>query len=121
MFDAIRRLDDDEPLPEFDCGDTDLNEFFRDDAKPHANQLLAVTYLVLNEGLVVGYFSVSNDAIRLEDVPKSAFKRLLRKIPRSKHYKSIPTVKVGRFAICNTTQRSNTGSDLMSFKNIGSG
>lgn len=35
---------DDERDPDFDCGNSDLNEFFREDSKANCRELLAVTY-----------------------------------------------------------------------------
>ena len=46
-------------LKTFDCGDDDLNEFFREDALPHKEELLAETYaLRLNDLEATG----SNDS-----------------------------------------------------------
>ncbi len=40
----LRRLEDNDILFGFDCGDKDLNNYFIDDAKLYQKQLLAVTY-----------------------------------------------------------------------------
>lgn len=52
------RLDADKPLPDFDCGDTDLNEFFLVDALKWQKELMAVTYYLDIKDSVVLYFSL---------------------------------------------------------------
>ena len=46
--DKLVRLVPNVAIGNFDCGDDDLNEFLRDDAKTYFSELLAVTYLVMN-------------------------------------------------------------------------
>jgi hypothetical protein len=41
---TIIRLSTDYNFKNFDCGDTDLNDFFLNDSLNYQNQLLAVTY-----------------------------------------------------------------------------
>ncbi len=74
----------------FDCGDPDLNEFLLEDALPHQNDLLAVTYLIKHGETVIAYFSVLNDRIAVEQFPtKSQFRKLQKLLPHRKRcYKS---------------------------------
>jgi len=53
----------------FDCGDTDLNEFFLKDAIPHKRELIGVTYFFYDEKekSAIAFFTVSNDAIRTDN------------------------------------------------------
>jgi GNAT superfamily N-acetyltransferase len=105
----------------FDCNDDELNNFLFEDAINYTKALLAVTYLLEKDGELVGYFSVLNDCIRHKDIPgktpsKSELRRLLRKVPFKKRtHKSHPAVKVGRFAICKSYQRTGVGSTLMDY------
>ena len=51
-------------LLSFDCGDSDLNDFFRHDALLYKQELLAVTYCFEDvNGKVLGFFSLSNDSL----------------------------------------------------------
>lgn len=102
----LRRLEPDSERKPFDCGNPDLNEFFSEDSKKYAKELLAVTYALESETNTVAYFSVLNDSIRKEDTTGSRLKRILKFIPRPKRHKSHPAVKVGRFAVSNTYQRN---------------
>jgi len=82
------------PLAEsFDCGNSDLNEFLQEDALRHQNHLIAVTYLCLYEGEIVGYFTLLNDAIEI----KGGDKRVFRRIGMS--YRTYPAMKIGRMAV----------------------
>lgn len=53
---------------EFNCGDADLNDFLINDAKNYQNELLAVTYLLIDGEQIVAFFSLLNDLISITDV-----------------------------------------------------
>ena len=51
---------------QFDCGHSDLNEFFLKDAESYANQLLGKSYCFIDNNdlkSIVCAFSISNDSI----------------------------------------------------------
>lgn len=82
---AVCRLDAQDERPAFDCGDTDLNEYFAKDSRIGCSELLAVSYVVWKNDRAVGFFNVSNDAIQRETIPR----RAIKKIPREKRYSSM--------------------------------
>lgn len=115
---SLRRLDPEDERPDFDCGDPDLNEFFKEDSIRSGNELLSVTYIAESDsGDVLAFFSVSNDSIREEDAPsKTRFrKKILQLLPHDKRYKSTPAVKIGRFAVCNCQKGDGIGTRLVDF------
>ena len=58
-------------LKKFDCGVPDLNEFIQNDALKYEEERLARTFLLIyDEKELIGFFSLVNDAIRLEDDEK---------------------------------------------------
>ena len=61
-------LTKDSTIKPFDCGDDDLNGFLFDDAKKYLRDLLAVTYLFIDQknDKTVAYFSLLNDKISLD-------------------------------------------------------
>ena len=65
----FKRLEENTPLPKFDCGDEDLNEFFHKDAIKWQEELMAVTYYLELEDTAVLYFSLSNDKISAPTLP----------------------------------------------------
>jgi GNAT superfamily N-acetyltransferase len=98
---------------EFQCGDGDLDGFFKDDWYPHFNQLLAVTYCMYQGERVVAMVSLFNDKIDANEMGSG--KRL---IPNRKRKRSYPAVKVGRFAVAKDFQRQGIGEDLMDFLKV---
>ena len=105
------------PPNHFDCGDVDLNDFLLDDACPHQNDLLTVSYLVKHNEDVVAYFSVLNDKIAVEQFPsKSQFRKLQSLLPhRKRGYKSYPAVKLGRLAVDKGLINDGLGSQLLTY------
>jgi len=93
----------------FDCGDTDLNEFFLKDAIPHKKELIGVTYFFYDEKekSAIAFFTVSNDAIRTDNFKDE--------LPEGKKYSFYPAVKIGRFGVNKKYQHSGIGTQLMDF------
>ncbi len=112
---VLKRLNPDDPRSPFDCSDEDLNEFFAKDSIVSGHELLSVTYTVEIDDKAVAFFSVSNDSIKKENLPKTSFKKIVKLIPHEKRYSSLPAVKVGRFATCNALQRQGLGTTLLDF------
>lgn len=111
----LKRFEPDEPRPAFSCGDADLDEFFSVDSKDYARELLAVTYALMETNQVLAYFSVSNDAIKKEDCPRSAFTRIMKVIPHKKRYSSMPAAKIGRIGVRKDLRRSGIGTKILDF------
>ena len=111
------RLEPESPLPSFDCGDDDLNEFFVVDASNWQKELLTVTYyLKLNEEVAL-YFSLSNDKITADTLPKNFWRKIKAKFPHRKHRGDYPAVKIGRFAVATSfrCKPERWGSKAMDF------
>ena len=86
----------------FDCGDSDLNYFFREDAIFYSRELLGKTYCYLldqDPSVIVCAFTLSNDSIKVRYLPNSRKKKVNRCIPRIKQYKSYPAVLLGRLGV----------------------
>lgn len=107
----------------FDCGHTDLNEFFSRDVLNYSNELLGKTYcFTLDEdpSVIVCAFTVSNDSIKTDHLPNVRKKKVNEEIPHAKHMKSYPAVLIGRLGV-NTDFRmiedenQRTGDQLMDF------
>jgi len=106
----LEKIDDFSSIAVFDCGDNDLNDFFRKDAQAHKEQLLAETYVLLQkkaQGVPVALFSLSNDVIRLEKIKGKIA------IPPGKNYRDWPAVKIGRFGVLKDFQGQNIGSFVL--------
>lgn len=113
----FKRLEPDHPRLAFSCGDDDLDEFYRADSIVGCKQLLSVTYVALDandDNKVLGYFSVSNDSIRKEEMPKG----LIKIIPREKRYRSMPAVKIGRLGVAHNIKRNGIGTRILDYLKV---
>ena len=110
----------------FDCGLDDLNEFFREDAFPHKEQLLAETYYFQPIDLTrsgrlfpVAFISFLNDSIHIEREDRkkdkrSFWKHLKKSVPYPKrNYESFPAVKIGRLGVVSNYARLGIGTYLL--------
>ncbi len=111
------RLNPEAPLPDFDCGDDDLNEFFAVDASAWQNNLLTVTYYLVLNNEVALYFSLANDKITADTLPRSFWRKVKAKFPHEKHRSDYPAVKIGRFAVASAyrCKPERWGSRAMDF------
>ena len=99
-------------LKNFHCSDTLLNQFLKRKAKKHFGELLAVTYLVMDEYKnIVGYYTLSSDTMPVTDILKSRFEK-------GKNYQTYPAIKIGRFAIDEQYNGKGYGTEIMNFIKI---
>lgn len=102
----------------FDCGNNDLNEFFLIDSIPYANELIGKTYcftLDKDPKTIVCAFTVSNDSVKVSDLPNNRRRKVNKDIPRPKHFRSYPAVLIGRLGVDKEFSRRNIGCELMDF------
>lgn len=112
------RLDAAYVRPPFSCGDEDIDEFFHKDSIEGATELVSVTYLWREDNVPVAFFSVSNDSIKKEQVPRSSYARLLKPLPRRKRYSSMPAVKIGRIGVAANVRRTGCGTRILDFLKV---
>ncbi len=115
----IRKLQSDEVMKSFDCGDTDLNEFILKEAALYRKALLAVTYILedIPSGEVLAYFSLANDRVSLSDFEsKTEFNRFRKhRFINEKRLKSYPAGKLCRLAVSFSAKGMHFGSYLVDF------
>lgn len=115
----IRKLESDERIESFDCGDADLNDFILNESLFYREALLAVSYVFEDKatGEVAAYFSLANDRVALSDfADKTEFNRFHRKrFPNEKRMKSYPAGKLCRFGVNHTYQGKALGAFLIDF------
>jgi len=101
----------------FDCGDCDLNDFFKNDAINYAEQLLGRSYYFGSKksGDIVGLFTVSNASIRVSDLPNNSKRRLGKEIPWAKQGRNYPAVLVGRLGVNLKYKAMGLGSQILDF------
>ena len=116
---TVHKMDENESVATFDCGDEDLNGFILTDAPLYRKEKLAVTYIVTEKtdhNKVVAFFSLSNDRISISDFDnKNRYNRFSRRFNNHKRLKSYPAAKIGRLAVHASAKGINIGSTLLGF------
>ena len=117
---TIYPIDSKTDLSSFQCGDSDLDDFFKNDAYLYSKQLLGKSYIaVTNSGSpkIVCAFTLANDSIKSTMIPKSSRNRLERKVPNAKHTRTYPALLIGRLGVNGEFQRSglHLGSQVIDY------
>lgn len=102
----------------FSCGDEDLDNFFMQESFLYQEELLAKSYcFVLAESpkTIVCAFAVSNDSLRVDQLPNSRKKKVKRDIPGAKQMRRYPAVLIGRLGVNKEFHNKHIGADLLSF------
>lgn len=115
----IYKLNENERVDSFDCGDFDLNDFILNDAHLYRKEKLAVTYAYIDKkdsSNVIAFFCLSNDRISLADFDnKTKFNKFSKRFANPKRLKSYPAVKIGRFGVSVQMRGNSVGSVLLDF------
>lgn len=102
----------------FDCGHEDLNDFFLNDCIPYSNDLIGKSYcftLDENPETIVCAFTISNDSIKVADLPNARKKKVNELIARKKQFKSYPALLIGRLGVNLEFKGQGVGLELMNF------
>lgn len=91
----------------FESGIEPLDRYFQTQAGQDARKRMAAPFvLILEDGSVAGYYTLSSTAIRLPELPAN----VIRKLPR---YPLIPATLLGRLAIDRRYQGRGYGRFLL--------
>ena len=109
-------------IESFRCGDPDLDDFLLNDSVLYIKSLLAVTYVIELNDVVVGYFSLANDSVSVKDFSiKSDFNRFRKsRFVNAKRIKSYPAVKICRLAVSENMKSKGVGSILLDMIKVAS-
>ncbi len=108
---VITELTKNYDLISFDCGDTDLNEFLKEDAQKYKNQLIAKTYLVIYNTQVIAFFSIMNDSIKLDPLETENTKKLQR-------LHEYPALKIRRLAVDKRFKKKGIGTFIFKYRGV---
>ena len=102
-------------ISDFDCGDSDLNDFFNHDALKYKHQMLSRTcfFRHIDNNAIVCAFSFSASSIKTADLPNNRRKKVKELVPREKSFKSYPAILIGRFGVAKAFSGQGIGSQLM--------
>ncbi len=97
----------DHPRNEFDCGDVDLDRYFKTQVTQDIRRHVAHCFVAVNGlGQVVGYYTLAASSVLLADLPQA----LAKKLPR---YPTVPVARMGRLAVTQYAQQIGLGSALL--------
>ncbi|MCL2156641.1 MAG: GNAT family N-acetyltransferase [Methanobrevibacter sp.] len=106
----IRLLEGNIDLNNFDCGNSDLNEFLKEDSLLQKRLMLNTTYLFFLGNDIIGFVTISSDALSIKKLGREYKKRFKDK---NIIYKDIPSIKLGRLAVDKEFQNSGVGDFLI--------
>jgi GNAT superfamily N-acetyltransferase len=104
-------------IADFDCGDTDLNDFFNHEAFLYRRQMLAETCFFRHKssGKIVCAFSFSASSIKTADLPGSRRKKVKELVPREKSLKAYPGILIGRLGVATDFNGQGIGTQLIDY------
>lgn len=88
----------------FDCGEDSLNSWLQDQASTSTARGTAATWVWVDKGRVVAYYSLASHRVRGDDLPKA----LSRGGPAE-----IPAVLIGKLALDNSLHGQGMGNALL--------
>lgn len=111
ILEKLRCHDD---IAAFDCGDDDLNEYFRKDSIAYRSELMTQTYCFLRENTeqnnALAIIDFCNDSLARNFISKSN----QRKINHNKRgYKAFPALKITRLGVDVSMHGNRIGSVLL--------
>jgi GNAT superfamily N-acetyltransferase len=104
----IERYDKVEPTAvqrgSFDCGEPTLNRWLVHQAPENMRNRFSVTYLLVDDDVIAGYFSLASGQVSRAESPAT----ITRRAPEP-----VPVIRMGRFAIDRTFQGRGWGAELL--------
>ncbi|MDR0873095.1 MAG: N-acetyltransferase [Prevotellaceae bacterium] len=111
------KLSQENLITDFDCGDSDLNDFFNHDAILFQNQSLGQTHFFRHKETkkIVCAFSLSADSVKTFLLSGSRKKKVKGLIPHDKSLQSYPAFLVGRLGVSTAFGGQRVGSQLLEY------
>ena len=102
----------------FSCGNSDMDDFFLRDAFEYATFKMGRSFcfrLSASPNIIVCIFTISNDSIRIYDLPRSRKDHMLRITHHHKRLNRYPGILIGRIAVNEQFARMGIGSEVLDF------
>lgn len=105
---------------EFNCGVTDLNDFFANDAIAYENELMGKTYCWLDEAddtKIVAMVTLANSGLQVSQLKNNVKRKINKAITYAKRGRSYPAVLIGRLGVNSEFQgpEYRIGAQVMDF------
>lgn len=92
---------------EFSCGTPALDDYLHKQASQDIKKKLAVCFVIVENKIIKGYYTLSSSSIPQELVPEE----IRKKLPKS--YTGIPTTLLGRLAVDQNHKGQGIGENLL--------
>ena len=108
------------PILGFDCGDSDLNDFFNHQSLLFQRERLGQTYYFCSKetGKVICAFTLSADSLKTILLPGSRIKKIKELIPHEKSLQTYPAFLIGRMGVSVDFSGKGIGTQLMDYIKI---
>ena len=91
---------------DFSCGVSELDEYLKRYAKKNHKIDIGKTFVYLEDGFVVGFYTINMSSILFNDLPE-AYKAGIPKYP-------VPVAQIGRLAVSSNRQGKEIGKMAVS-------
>lgn len=104
----------------FSCGEEDLDEFLKENAIPHGEEMMGKTYCWVTDEVpqkLVAFITLANDSIKTTFLGNNVKNRLNRPINNEKRGRSYPATLIGRLGVSRDYQGQglHIGSQIIDF------
>jgi ribosomal protein S18 acetylase RimI-like enzyme len=108
MIPRIVPFDKKYDLSGFDCGVPILNKYLKTQASQDIRNYYNIAFVALADSAdrIVGFYTLSNAGISLNQIPRDAQKKLPK-------YTDIPAIRLGRLAVDRSVQGTGVGKALL--------
>jgi GNAT superfamily N-acetyltransferase len=100
-----RKLDSQDDVDEFNCGQPDLDDWLKRFALINQRAGMTTVFVTLSEGKVVGYYALATGGVERANAPA----RVAQGVPAH----PIPVVLLARLAVDSSVQKSGVGRALV--------
>lgn len=90
----------------FNCSNSDLNDFLKEDALPDQFSCISVTRVAYCNDVLVGFFTISNASLRSNELHKGDDAGI-------SEYPSYPAVKIVRIGVQDGYQNQGIGTEML--------
>lgn len=104
-FSSIRKLESQDDVDEFSCGQPDLDDWLKRFAFVNQRAGMATVFVTLSDDKVVGYYALASGGVERADAPD----RITRGVPAY----PIPVVLLARLAVDSSAQKKGLGRALL--------
>ncbi len=114
---SLHALSSESPIKDFICDSDDLNDFFCNDAIKYQNELLGETfyYRLKETGEIICAYTLSNDSLKVSDLPGSRKRAVKKEIPHEKSMKAYPAMLIGRLGVSKKHEGNGIGTQLLNY------